>query len=37
MVRYENFNKLLFHNSFLNVAVKKLTKIRQYLPELSKK
>jgi len=33
----ENFNELLFHNSFLNIVVKKITKIRQYLLELSKK
>jgi len=33
----ENFNKFLFRNSLLYIAVKKITKIGQYLSELSKK
>jgi len=33
----ENFNKFLFRNSLLYIAVKKITKIGQYLPELSQK
>jgi len=33
----ENFNKFLFRNSFVYIAVKKITKIGQYLSELSKK
>jgi len=31
----ENFNKFLFRNSLLHIAVKKITKIGQYLSELS--
>ena len=33
----ENFNKFLLRNSLLYIAVKKITKIGQYLSELSKK
>ena len=33
----ENFNKFLFRSSLLYIAVKKITKIGQYLSELSKK
>jgi len=32
----ENFNKFLLRNSLLYIAVKKITKISQYLSELSK-
>jgi len=33
----ENFNTFVFRNSLLYIAVKKITKIGQYLSELSKK